>query len=112
MINFLNDFFWRSVWWYKNNFIFIRSKIFFNLNITDILYTYVIGKTTKVEKLNLISKDFKFCIELPIKAHRLGLNLANSKSHERSRIGGKKKVNAMRDGFKILLGMIKLFFTK
>jgi len=95
------------------NFIFTNiGKIFFNLTITDILYTYVIGKTSKVKNLNLTSKDFQFCIELPIKAQKQGLILANSKSYERSRIGGKKKVNAIRDGFKILLGMIKLFFIK
>ena len=29
------------------------------LNITDILYTYIIGKTSKVKNLSLTSKDFK-----------------------------------------------------
>ena len=33
-------------------------------------------------------------------------------SHERSRIGGKKKVNAIKDGLLILIEMIKLFFTR
>ena len=42
--------------------------LFFGLNITDILYTYVIGKTSKAKDLRLDSKDFKFCVELPIKA--------------------------------------------
>ena len=87
------------------------GKIFFNLNITDILYTYVLGKTKEALLLNLKSKDFKFCIELPIKAKRSGFRLVNSKSYDRSRIGGKKKVNAIRDGFLILSGMINLFFS-
>ena len=94
------------------NFMFTNlGKIFFNLNITDILYTYVLGKTKEALLLNLKSKDFKFCIELPIKAKRGGFRLVNSKSYERSRIGGKKKVNAIRDGFLILSGMINLFFS-
>ncbi len=93
------------------NFIFTKlGKIFFNLNITDILYTYVIGKTQKIKDLNLKSKDFVFCIELPIKAKKNNLKLITSKSNERARIGGKKKVNAFKDGFKILFGMIKLYF--
>ena len=32
--------------------------LFFNLNITDILYTFVIGNTKKIKKLRLKSKDF------------------------------------------------------
>ena len=93
------------------NFIFTNlGKIFFRLDISDILYTYVIGKTEKVKNLNLRSKDFVFCVELPIKANRSNLLLSNSKSNERARIAGTKKVNAFRDGLKILLGMIKLFF--
>ena len=33
-------------------------------------------------------------------------------SYERSRIGGKKKVNAIKDGFFILSEMIRLFYKK
>ena len=95
------------------NYIFTKiGKLFFNLNITDILYTFVLGKTSKAKDLNLKSKDFKFCVELPIKAKRKGYKLANSKAYERSRIGGQKKVNAFRDGFLILLAMVRLFFNK
>ena len=40
------------------NFIFTKiGNLFFGLNITDILYTYVIGKTLKVKDLHLTSKD-------------------------------------------------------
>ena len=83
---------------------------FFKLNISDILYTFVLGKTQKVKSLDLNSKDFVFCVELPIKANRKNLKLTTSKSNERKRIGGIKKPNAFKDGFKILFGMIKLFF--
>ena len=95
------------------NFFFTKiGKLFFNLNITDILYTYILGKTSKIRDLDLSSKDFRFCIELPIKAKRKNYKLVNSKAYERSRIGGKKKVNVFKDGFLILTHMIKLFFIR
>ena len=93
------------------NYIFTHlGKIFFKLKITDILYTYVMGRTSCAKKLQLTAKDFSFCVELPIKAKRDGYKICTSKSFERSRIAGKKKVNAFRDGLKILFSMIKLFF--
>ena len=95
------------------NFIFTKIGIlFFGLNITDILYTYLMGKTSKAKDLKLNSKDFKFCVELPIKAKRKGYKLVTSKAYERSRIGGKKKVNAFKDGLLILMYMIKLFVVR
>jgi|TARA_Y100000389_G_scaffold58797_1_gene54781 glycosyltransferase involved in cell wall biosynthesis len=95
------------------NFMFtLVGKIFFKLKISDILYTYLIGKTKLVQDLSLQSGDFKFCIELPIKAKRKNLKCISYPCHERSRIGGKKKVNPLLDGFKILLGMIFLFFKR
>ena len=98
---------------YLGNFIFTKiGQIFFNLKITDILYTFVMGNTSKVQNLNLSYKDFSFCVELPIKAKKNKLSLTTSKANERARIGGKKKVNAFRDGFLILRSMINLFFNK
>ncbi len=88
------------------------GKIFFLLPITDILYTYVLGDTKKIEKLKLSSKDFSFCVELPIKAKRQSLKIISTNSYERKRIGGFKKVNAFKDGFLILIQMIKLFFLR
>ena len=98
---------------YIGNFIFTKiGNIFFNLKITDILYTFVMGKTEDFKELNIKSNDFCFCIEFPIKAKFLEKKLITSKSHERARIGGKKKVNAFKDGLFILIGMIKLFFKR
>ena len=98
---------------YIGNFIFTKiGNIFFNLNITDILYTYVLGKTEQIKILKLRRKDFRLCVELPIKAKRSNLKLGTSKSFERARISGEKKVNALKDGLYILMEMIKLFFKK
>ena len=96
---------------YIGNFIFTKiGNIFFNLEITDILYTFVIGKVNIFKKLDIENKDFSFCVELPIKACESGYKLATSKSNERARIGGKKKVIALKDGLLILISMFKLFF--
>ena len=95
------------------NYIFTYiGKIFFKLTISDILYTFIIGKTEQANMLNLTQKDFSFCVELPIKAKKMKMQLGSINSYERKRIAGKKKVNAFIDGFLILKHMIKLFFTK
>ena len=40
------------------------------------------------------------------------LKISDIPSNEKSRIGGIKKVNEIKDGFLILMHMIKLFFNK
>tara|TARA_E500000331_G_C16986941_1_gene596095 strand:- start:78 stop:743 length:666 start_codon:yes stop_codon:yes gene_type:complete len=93
-----------------NKIFSFLGKIFFSLPLTDILYTFVLGNTEKVKKLNLVKDDFSFCIELPIKAKKANLKLTTNVAFERKRIGGEKKVNAFKDGFKILMSMIALYF--
>ena len=95
-----------------NYFFTLFGKIFFRLNITDILFTYVMGKTSAFNSLNLSSKDFTLCVEMPIKAKREKLKLSTIPSYERRRIGGTKKVNAFFDGLLIMIKMIKMFFLK
>jgi len=95
-----------------NYFFSAIGKIFFNLPLTDILYTFVLGKTKEINKLNLNRRDFSFCVEFPIKAIRFQMKMASINCYERKRIGGVKKVNAFRDGFLILIYMIKLIFFK
>ena len=93
------------------NFIFtLIGKIFFSLKLSDILYTFLLGKTSSFKKLDLKSKDFCLCVEMPIKAKRLKMNFIDTPSYERKRIAGEKKVNEFSDGFKILIYMIKSFF--
>jgi hypothetical protein len=95
------------------NFAFsLIGKILFRLQITDILYTYVVAKTQKAKDLKLKYGDFKFCVELPIKAHRNKYNYISYPCFERKRIAGKKKVSPLIDGFKILMGMVYLFFNR
>ncbi len=95
-----------------NYFFSLIGKIFFRLKISDILYTFVVGNTSKAKSLNILSTDFRFCVELPIKAKRNYFKIDVFPSFERKRIAGKKKVNAFKDGILILKKLIELFFAK
>lgn len=95
------------------NFIFSKiGQIFFKLPISDILYTFVMGKTKIFKKINFKKNDFGLCVELPIKCHQNKYNITEIKSWERPRIAGVKKVKAFKDGAIILGDMIKLFYKK
>ena len=97
---------------YIGNKIFsLMGNILFSLKISDILYTYVMGKTKSFKKLGVSSNDFRLCVEMPIKMQLLNLKYDCLPSYERKRIAGKKKVNAFRDGFYIGIEMLKLFFN-
>ena len=94
-----------------NFFFTLFGKIFFSLRISDILYTYVLGKTAAFKKVNLKSKNFNICVELPIKVKIEKMKYLDFPSKERARIAGFKKVNEFRDGFKILWYMFAFLFN-
>ncbi len=97
---------------FGNYFFTFLCKILFRLNISDVLYTYVMGKTSAFKNLALRYDDFSFCVELPVKAKFKSFKLFDFPSHERPRISGKKKVNELKDGFLILISILKLFIFK
>ena len=72
------------------NFFFTKlGRFLFGLEITDILYTYVIGKTLEVRNLNLKKKTFVYVLNYLNK--RANFKIKTSNSYERARISGKKK---------------------
>ena len=93
-----------------NYFFTFLGNIFFNLKISDILFTFILGKTSSFKKLDLKNFDFRICVEIPIKAKFLKMEYFCIPSHERERIGGKKKVNAIKDGLLILSEIVKYFY--
>ena len=98
---------------YVGNKIFtLMCNVLFRLNISDVLFTYVMGSTKAFRSLNIRSRDFSFCVELPIKAKFMDYKMTCLPSYERSRIAGKKKVNEFKDGFLILMSIIRLFIFK
>ena len=95
-----------------NKFFTGLCNLLFKLKITDVLFTYVMGSTKAFKELNMSFNDFSFCVELPIKAKKKNYILGNLPSVERSRKAGIKKVNEFRDGFLILMSIIKLLIFK
>ena len=93
-----------------NQFFSLLGRIFFSLKISDILYTFVMGNVESFKKLNVKNSDFRFCVEFPIKMQKKKMKYFSIPSFEKKRIAGIKKVNAFKDGFLILLEMIRLFF--
>ncbi len=75
-------------------FTFI-CNLLFRLNISDVLFTYVMGKTLAFKSLNLKRKDFRFCIELPVLAKFKKYKFVSKPSYERSRLTGRKKVSSV-----------------
>ena len=95
------------------NFIFtLAGNILFNLKISDILYTFILGKTNSFKELNLSNGDFRICVEIPIKAKIKKMTYVCLPSFERERIGGKKKVNPIKDGLLILSEIVKYFLKR
>ena len=92
-------------------FTFI-CNLLFRLNISDVLFTYVMGKTLAFKSLDLKRKDFRFCIELPVLAKLKKYKFISKPSYERSRLTGRKKVNELKDGFLILLCILKMFILR
>lgn len=95
---------------------FIGNKIFtlignilFKLNISDILFTYIMAKTDIFRKLKLSSGDFRLCVEIPIKSKIKKLKYTTISTVERKRFAGKKNVNELIDGYFILSYLIKAF---
>jgi len=86
------------------------GNFLFKLKISDILYTYILGKTSSFQKLDLKNYDFRICVEIPIRAKILNMEYSCIPSYERERIGGKKKVNAIKDGLLILSEIVKYFY--
>jgi glycosyltransferase involved in cell wall biosynthesis len=95
-----------------NKIFTLVGKIFFKLKISDILFTYILGKTSSFRNLDLRYHDFRLCVEIPIKMKKKNMTYESIPSFERSRIRGKKKVNALKDGLYILFALIELFFKK
>ena len=75
-----------------NQLFSLMGNILFKLNLSDILYTYVIGKTNSAKSLSLKYHDFRICVELPISAKLNDFNYTSLPSKERKRIGGKKRL--------------------
>ena len=95
-----------------NKIFTLICNLLFRLRISDVLFTYTMGKTSAFKSLELKRKDFRFCIELPVLAKFKKYKFISKPSYERSRLSGKKKVNELKDGFLILLCILTMFIFR
>ncbi len=95
-----------------NKIFSFMSKYLLRINLSDILYTYVLCNVKDFRKLDFSSKDFRLCIELPFKVSKYINSYCEIPMIERKRYAGKKNVNVIKDGFLILLEIIKSVFIK
>jgi glycosyltransferase involved in cell wall biosynthesis len=92
-----------------NKFFTFFCNFFFKIKLSDILYTYVLGKTFLFKKCKLKENNFCICVELPLSIHNKNFGYTEISAFEKRRIAGFKKVNEFKDGFLILFYLIKFF---
>ena len=80
------------VTWIGNQIFSLLTKLLFSSTLSDVLYTFLMGKTQSFKKLNVKSYDFRFCVEFPIKMCISEMKYLSIPSKEKMRIGGKKKL--------------------
>ena len=97
------------VTYFGNKIFTLIGNILFKLQLSDILFTYVMAKTDVFRKLKLRSGDFQLCVEIPIKAKINKLKYTTIAALERKRFAGKKNVNELIDGYLILSYLITSF---
>ena len=49
-----------------NKIFSLLGNVFFRLKISDILYTFILGKSKSFKDLCLSYRDFRICVEIPI----------------------------------------------
>lgn len=89
-----------------NKFFTFLTNFLYGLDISDALYFFAAMRKEKVSGLNLKSKDFALCIEVPVKVHRAGFKIGEVPCVERRRFASVSRVNAALDGIKILWQML------
>ena len=90
------------------NFFFTKLvRTLFNIDTSDVLFLYVLGKKSNVKKINLVQKDYSICSEFIIKAYK-NFKCTEILSKERKRLHGKSKVNKVLAGLTLFINIIKL----
>jgi len=89
-----------------NRFFTFLTNHLKRTKISDSLYFFFAMRKEDFLKLNLTANDFSICIELPIRARRAGLTIGEVPCLERARFASVSRVNALKDGIKILWQML------
>jgi len=90
------------------NYFFTKIvRILFRIDTSDVLFLYVLGKKSNIQKMQLIQKDYSICSEFIIKAYS-SFKSTEILSKERKRLHGKSKVNKVLAGLTLFINIIKL----
>jgi glycosyltransferase involved in cell wall biosynthesis len=95
-----------------NQIFTFLSKLLLKINLSDVLFTYVLCNVKNFKELKLKSNDFRLCIELPYQIQKKKFKYSEIPTRERKRFAGTKKVNELKDGFLILIKILECFFKK
>ena len=94
------------------NFIFtLIGKIFFSFRYFRYTLHFCSWKNRMCKKTKFNTKRFFFCVSF-YSTKREGMKLDTINCYEKKKIGGIKKLVAFKDGYLILVYMIKLYFNK
>ncbi len=85
------------------------TKYLLNIKLDDVLYTHVLCNTKYTKAFNLKQIDFTFCIELPYHVFKYKHKVKSIPTFEKKRLSGKKNVNEFKDGFLILIFILKTY---
>jgi len=77
-------------------------RAMYGVEISDVLFFYVAIRREVAAAITASSSGFEYILEFLIKADRAGFKFAEIPSAEKARTAGKSKVNAFRDGLRML----------
>lgn len=97
---------------FGNTLFVILVNTIWGSSFTDLCYGFMAFRKDAIKKLRpiLCSKGFEIETEILIKANKLDLKIVEVPSLELKRKFGKSKLNTFRDGFKILLVILREVF--
>lgn len=88
------------------------ANILCGSHFTDLCYGYFAFRRGTVDKLDLGSDGFEIETEIFVKAHRAGLRMVEVPSYELPRTNGVSNLSPLRDGWRILMTMIRSRFSR
>ena len=83
------------------------ANMLYGVRWTDLCYGYIALRRSVVDRLGLEADGFEIETELCVNAITAGLRIAEVPSHEFDRRSGESKLNARRDGLRVLRTMMR-----
>ena len=84
------------VTFFGNKFFSFIGRFFFRLQISDILFTYILGKTDTFNALNLTYFDFRICVEIPIYVKKKTIDINPFQVMKEEELVVKKKLTLLK----------------